>query len=418
MSRIAIIGSGISGMGAGYLLNASHDVTLYEKSADIGGHSRTRVVEHGGKSIAVDTGFIVFNKQNYPHLCAMFTHLNVPTEKSDMTFAITINNGQIEWGAKNPNAVFGQRRNFFRPKFYGFVRDIFKFNRKALKTAEKNPSFTLGQLLDHIGMGDWYKRYFILPIGGAIWSCSLDEMLLFPAVTFTRFFKAHGLLSVVDQPQWFTVSGGSREYVKRLTASYADKIRTNCGAAKVTRLGGKVQVTDVRGVTEEYDELVLACHGNEALALLADATDDEKRLLGAFRYSQNRMVLHKDVSIMPKRKRCWASWVYHSEVEKPKDNIPITYWMNLLQNIDKAAPIFVTLNPHRDIAPEHIFEEHVFDHPIYSTQAVAAQEQLPLIQGKQHTWFCGAHWRNGFHEDGLASAVAVAEGLGARVPWL
>lgn len=415
--RIAIIGSGISGMGAGYLLHAAHDITLYEKAKDIGGHSRTRAVTHGDREIAVDTGFIVFNYRNYPHLSAMFRHLQVPTQKSDMTFAITINHGAIEWGAKNPNAVFGQRSNLLRPAFYGFIRDIFRFNARALKTAERHPEMTLGQLLDHLRVGDWYRRYFILPVGGAIWSCSLEDMLSFPALSFTRFFKAHGLLSVIGQPQWHTVKGGSVEYVKRLTAPYAGRIRTDCGAAAVTREGGKVQVTDTRGETAVYDQVVLACHGNEALALLKDASDDERRVLGAFRYSRNRMVLHKDESIMPRRRRCWASWVYHSELENPKDAIPVTYWMNLLQHIDPAYPLFVTLNPHRAIAPEHVFEEHVFEHPIYSPEAVAAQAALPLIQGRNHTWFCGAHWRNGFHEDGLSSAVAVAEALGAEVPW-
>lgn len=418
MRRIAIIGSGIAGMSSAYLLHKQHDITLYEKSADIGGHSRTRVVDYGGRKIAVDTGFIVFNHRNYPHLCAMFKHLGVPTQKSDMTFAITINNGAIEWGAKNPNAVFGQRRNLLRPQFYGFVRDIFRFNRLALKTAERHVELTLGQLLDKLRMGDWYRRYFILPIGGAIWSSSLDEMLSFPALLFTRFFKAHGLLSAIGQPQWYTVTGGSVEYVKRLTGPYRDKIRSGCGAVAVTRRNGRVQVTDAKGVTEEYDELVLACHGNEALELLQDASDEEKRVLSRFRYSRNRMVLHKDESIMPRRRRCWASWVYHSEEENHKAAIPITYWMNLLQNIDPACPIFVTLNPHREIAAEHVFEEHIFEHPIYSPEATLSQMELPDIQGKAHTWYCGAHWRNGFHEDGIASAVAVAEALKVTIPWL
>lgn len=418
MSRIAIIGSGIAGMSAAYLLHRQHDITVYEKSTDIGGHSRTRVIAPRGKAIAVDTGFIVFNKRNYPHLCAMFEHLDVPVQKSDMTFAITINNGAIEWGARSPNAVFGQRRNFLRPQFYGFVRDIFKFNLLAVKTAEKHPEMTLGELLDYLRMGDWYRRYFILPIGGAIWSSSLEEMLAFPALVFTRFFKEHGLLSAIGQPQWYTVSGGSVEYVKRLTAAYRSKIMAGCGAAGITRKGGKVQVADAAGEVYEYDEVVLACHGNEALELLQDASDDERRLLGAFRYSKNLAVLHSDESIMPKRKRCWASWVYHSEKENPKDAIPITYWMNLLQGIDKDCPVFVTLNPHREIAPEKVFEKHEFEHPVYSQGMVAAQKELPVIQGVRHTWFCGAHWRNGFHEDGIASAVSVAEGLKVEIPWL
>lgn len=416
MSRIAVIGTGISGMGCAYLLHKKHELTVYEKSAEIGGHSRTKMVEHGGRSIPVDTGFIVFNHRNYPHLCGMFRHLGVPTEKSDMTFAITINNGALEWGAKNPNAVFGQRSNLLRPQFWGFVRDIFRFNARALRTAEAHPELTLGELLGKLKVGDWYARYFILPIGGAIWSCSLEQMLSFPALAFVRFFKEHGLLSVVGQPQWHTVSGGSREYVKRLTFPYRDRILTSCAAVDIKRADGKVSVTDINGKTREFDHVVLACHGDQALKML-DATPLEKSVLSPFRYSVNHAVLHKDASIMPRRRRCWASWVYHCENENHSAAIPITYWMNLLQNIDPAFPIFVTLNPHRPIAREHIFDEHVFEHPVYSPESVAAQKRLPEIQGGRNTWFCGAHWRNGFHEDGLASAVAVAEALGAEIPW-
>jgi uncharacterized protein len=417
MSRIAVIGTGISGMGSAYLLHKKHDITLYEKSADIGGHSRTRMVQHGGKSIAVDTGFIVFNHQNYPNLCGMFRHLSVPTEKSDMTFAITINNGAIEWGGRNPNALFGQRSNLLRPQFWGFVRDIFRFNARALATAEQHPELTLGELLKKIEVGDWYARYFILPIGGAIWSCSLQQMLSFPAIAFVRFFKEHGLLSVIGQPQWHTVTGGSREYIKRLTFPYKDRILTNCAAVAIKRTGATILISDSTGQTREFDHVILACHGDQALKLLTDATEQEQSVLSTFRYSVNRAVLHKDTSIMPRRRRCWASWVYHSEDESQSCAIPITYWMNLLQNIDPAYPLFVTLNPHRPITAEHIFDEHVFEHPIYSPESVAAQKRLPEIQGRQNTWFCGAHWRNGFHEDGLASAVAVADAFHVEIPW-
>jgi len=417
MAKIAIIGSGISGMGTAALLHTKHDIAVYEKSPEIGGHTRTRIVRYGDKDIPVDTGFIVFNHRNYPNLCGMFSHLQVPTQKSDMTFGITINNGEIEWGARNLNAVFGQRSNFLRPQFLRFLYDILRFNAKAYDLAERRPELTLQGLMDTIGTGEWFAKYYILPMGGAIWSCPLKTMLSFPAQTFTRFFKAHGLLSIIGQPQWHTVTGGSIEYVKRLTEPYKDRIRTSCGVVGVKRAGGKVMIADSTGSTEEYDHVVLACHGDQALAMLNDASDEERNVLSAFTYQKNLAVLHKDTSIMPKRKRCWSSWVYHSEGEDNRDFIPVTYWMNLLQDIDNAYPLFVTLNPHRPISREHIFDEHMFEHPIYSQDAVAAQKKIAAMQGNQNTWFCGAYLRNGFHEDGLSSAVGVAKALGAEVPW-
>lgn len=417
MSKVAIIGSGISGLGAAFLLHRQHDITVYEKNDYVGGHTRTRLIEHGGKTIAVDTGFIVFNHQNYPNLCGLFKHLSVPSQKSDMTFGITINNGAIEWGANNLNAVFGQRSNLVNPKFWRFLFDILRFNRKAYATAQRHPELTLKQLLDKLGMSDWFARYYILPMGGAIWSCSLEAMLSFPAITFVQFFKAHGLLSVIGQPQWYTVTGGSHEYVKRLTTPFADRIRTNCGVTRINRSNGTVNITDTQGNTQEYDQVVLACHADQALSMLTDATAQEREILGAFKYSKNLAVLHKDASIMPTRKRCWSSWIYHSQNEDTSSAIPVTYWMNLLQSIDHAHPVFVTLNPHRAIAKEHIFDEHMFEHPIYSEAAIAAQGRIASIQGQNNTWFCGAYQRNGFHEDGLASAVAVAKGMKAEVRW-
>ncbi len=404
-------------MGTAWLLNNHHDITVYEKSADIGGHSRTRVIQHGDRSIPVDTGFIVFNHQNYPNLCALFRHLDVPTEKSDMTFSLTANGGAFEWGAANLNAVFGQRSNLVNPKYWRFIADIIRFNTLAYKTAQQNPELTLQGLLKKLKLGQWFCQYYILPIGGAIWSCPLEVILSFPAFTFVAFFKAHGLLSIVGQPQWHTVTGGSIEYVKRLTTSFRDKIRTNSEVVDVQRSGGKVTVTDIHGDKQEYDHVVLACHGDQALAVLKDATPQERSVLGAFKYQRNVAFLHKDDSIMPKRKACWASWVYHYEDTDKRDVIPVTYWMNLLQNIDKKYPTFVTLNPIHPIPKEHIFDEHVFYHPVYSQDAITSQEHIVSLQGKQNTWFCGAHLRNGFHEDGLASAVNVAKGLGVEIPW-
>ncbi len=417
MSSVAIIGTGISGMGVASLLHPHHDITVYEKSPEIGGHTRTRTIQYGERTIAVDTGFIVFNYRNYPHLTGMFKHYQVPVEKSNMTFAVTIDEGKFEWGAKDLTAVFGQRRNLANPYFYRLMLDVARFMLQAPALAERYPQLTLGQLIKKMRLSNRFAKYYILPMGGAIWSCPLEAMLAFPAREFVRFFKSHGLMSPIGQPQWYTVSGGSQEYVKRLTAPFAAKIRTNCGGAEITRDGGKVRVTDTQGQVNTYDQVIFACHGDQALAMLKDATPEEKSALGAFKYQKNRAFLHKDASIMPRRKRCWASWVYHSNKDSNDSHIPITYWMNLLQNIDQDYPLFVTLNPLKPIAAEHIFDEHEFEHPVYSMDALRAQKQIAAMQGKRNTWFCGAHLRNGFHEDGLASAVDVAQHMGITPPW-
>ncbi len=417
MAKIAIVGTGISGLGAAYLLHPRHEITVYEKAPRIGGHTRTMSARYGDADIPVDTGFIVFNERNYPHLTAMFRHLGVKVHKSEMTFAATINGGWLEWGAKNLNAIFGQRRNMLRPRFYRLVRDVMRFNSHAEATVARRPRITLGELIRHLELGDWFKHYYILPMGGAIWSCPPREMLSFPALAFVRFFANHGLLSVSGQPQWYTVTNGAQSYIDLLTAPFAGRIRTGCGAARVTREDGKVRVSDARGNTETYDEVVLACHGNEARALLGDANAKEAELLGAFRYQKNHAVLHKDVSFMPKRQACWASWVYHADGSAAEPAISVSYWMNSLQGIDRRYPLFVTLNPTRRIAPEHVFDEHDFEHPVFDEAAIAAQSQLRALQGFRNTWFCGAHLGHGFHEDGLRSAVEVARGLGAAIPW-
>lgn len=402
-------------MGAASLLQDKYDITLYEKAASIGGHTRTLTIDYAGQKISVDTGFIVFNHRNYPLLTALLRHLGVPTQKSNMTFGVTADSGQLEWGAENLNAVFGQRSNILNPRFWKFLTDILRFNSGAEKAAAKNPGKTLGELIAIMGLGEWFVKYYILPMGGAIWSCPLDVMMAFPADFFVSFFKSHGLLTITQQPQWHTVTGGSSEYVSRLTAPFAQRIRTSCSVINITRLNGRVQVTDVTGATEEFDHAVLACHANEALKMLGDATADERSVLGHFHYQQNRAVLHKDASLMPRRRRCWSSWVYHPHPHQA--DISVTYWMNQLQGIDNKYPLFVTLNPVRPIAPEHIFDEHIFTHPVYTQESFSAQKRLPAIQGVNNTWFCGAYHRNGFHEDGLYSAVEVAKKLGVEASW-
>jgi predicted NAD/FAD-binding protein len=417
MARIAIIGTGISGLGAAHLLHPDHDITVYEKAGRIGGHSRTVTVDYDGQSIPVDTGFIVFNHRNYPNLTGLFAGLDVPTHKSDMTFAASIRDGWLEWGAQDLNSVIGQRRNLLRPRFAMLVRDVMTFNRDAQKMAARHPGLTLDGLIRAMNLGDWFRHYYLLPMAGAIWSCPPSEMLNFPACSLINFFANHQLLSFSGQPQWYTVTGGSQEYVRRLSAPFANRIRTDCGAVTVTRQDGKVQVSDKRGETHSYDQVVMACHGDEALALLKDSAGAERTALSAFRYQKNTAVLHRDTSVMPRRKRCWASWVYHSDGNRAHPHITVSYWMNRLQGIDEKYPLFVSLNPAQPIAEDKIFDTAEFDHPVFDAGALAAQAQIAGLQGQRGTWFCGAHLRHGFHEDGLASAVTVARLLGSRIPW-
>ena len=422
MSNIAIIGTGISGMAAAYLLHrAGHTITVYEKSPRIGGHTRTLNIDYEGKKITVDTGFIVFNYTNYPNLAGLFKHLDITVQKSDMTLAITVDQGRFEWGARNMNAVFGQRRNLVNPKFYRMIRDLLRFNRYAMERVNGTPGMSLRELMHSLRLGEDFMRYYLLPMGGAIWSCAPSTMMEFPARQFVQFFKNHGLLSLSGQHQWYTVSGGSQKYLEKLIAPFHESIWTDCGVTRVVRAEKGVTIADTRGNTHHYDRVVFACHADETLAMLADANKDEQELLGAFKYQRNIAYLHKDSSFMPKRKVCWSSWVYHADTRNAQHgeetHIGVTYWMNKLQSLDYKRPIFVTLNPTREITPEYVFDRHVFEHPIFDQAAVAAQEKLPLIQGRRGVWFCGAYTRNGFHEDGLLSAVKAAQMMGAEIPW-
>jgi predicted NAD/FAD-binding protein len=422
MAKIAVVGTGISGLGCAYLLNPNHEITVYEKARRIGGHTRTVTVDYGGKAIPVDTGFIVFNRTNYPNLSGLFKHLNVPTHASEMTFAASIRDGWLEWGAKDLDAVLGQRRNILRPKFGLLVRDVMIFNTQAQETVERHPDLSLEGLIRKLGLGEWFRRYYLLPMSGAIWSCPPCDMMNFPARTLVRFFANHHLMSFTGQPRWHTVTGGGQEYVRRLTASFASHIRTDCGAVAVTRLAaghgaGKVQIRDSQGGCETYDHVVLASHGDETLAILEDATREEEAALSCFRYQKNRAVLHRDASLMPRRRRCWASWVYTSDGEFLHPKITVTYWMNLLQGIDRNCPLFVSLNPKREIPEDLIFDQTDFDHPVFDHDTITAQGRLAGLQGKRCTWFAGAHLGHGFHEDGLSSAVRVARALGAAIPW-
>lgn len=411
--KIAIIGTGISGLGAAYLLHGAHDITLYEKADYVGGHSRTLDV-HG---TPVDTGFIVFNKRNYPNLLGLFEHAGVAYEKSDMSFAASIADGWLEYGTKDLKSVFAQKKNVLRPAFWRMIADVFRFQKQALRYLDAGPEVTLGHCLDTLKMGDWFRRYFILAMGGAIWSCPLPQMLQFPARTFVRFFHNHGLLTVNDQPQWYTVTGGSRAYVKKITAAFEDRIRLKDGVKSVTPEGNDLVVESQSGAAR-YDQVIFACHADQALALLKNPSAAQKELLGRVRYQPNHVILHGDTSFMPQNRAAWASWVYLSENREDKNSaVSLSYWMNNLQNLHDVPPIIVTLNPARRPSADKIYNQHVFEHPVFDAGAIETQSQLDNIQGAHNMWFCGAWTRYGFHEDGLSSGVAIAKKLGAHVPW-
>ena len=416
--KIAVIGTGISGLGAAYLLNPHHVITVYEKNPYIGGHSRTVDVDTAQGPVAVDTGFIVFNYRNYPLLTGLFAHLDVPVAKSDMSFGASINGGWMEYGTPHIANIFAQKRNLLRLDFWRMLRDIMRFNAGAKQFLDSDPQMSLGDCLDRLRMGSWFRNYYLLAMGGAIWSTPLVEMLQFPAATFIRFFENHGLLTVSDQPQWFTVAGGSREYVTRLTASFVDKIRIKCGVVKVVREAGSVVVIDTQGGQERYDEVVFACHADQALALIDEPTQDEARILGAFQYQPNRAVLHSDLSFMPKHQKAWASWVYLSEHRQDKNPaVSLSYWMNNLQPLQTRTPMIVTLNPGREPDPALVHNDYWFDHPLFDAAAIQAQGEIADLQGRNNFWFCGAYQRYGFHEDGLGSAVAMVQKMGIEKSW-
>lgn len=410
--KIAIIGSGISGLGAAYLLHkAGNDVSVFEKNNYIGGHSRTIEIDLESKKIPVDTGFIVFNYRNYPLLTSLFSELNVAVEKTDMSFGVSIDNGWLEYGTPKLRAVFAQKKNLLKPEFYKMLCDIIKFNKKAKDYL--NSSLTLGECLNELKMGDWFRNYYLLAMGGAIWSTPINEMLNYPARAFIQFFDNHGLLTVNDQPQWFTVTGGSREYIKKLTASFKDKIFLNTPINKIIREDNKVKLYDSYGKEYIFDKVIFACHSDQVMKILENPTNQEKEIIGAIKYQKNSIVVHNDESFMPKNKKAWSSWVYLSEGRKDnKSQVSLSYWMNRLQNINIKTPIIVTLNTSRK--PTNILDEYVFEHPVFDEPAIKAQTRISEIQGKNNTYFCGAYLKYGFHEDGFSSGVKVAEMLGVK----
>ena len=413
--KIAVIGGGVSGLGAAYALSNTYQVTLFEAENRLGGHARTVFAGKNGQQ-PVDTGFIVFNYPNYPELSQLFSELNVPIARSDMSFGASLKDGSIEYALRNFDAIFAQRKNVLNPQFVKMVWDINRFNTIGLKVAD-DESLTIGQFLKRLKTGDWFRDYYLLPLSGAIWSTPTEKILDFPAYSMLQFFKNHALLSRSGQHQWYTVKGGSREYVNRLENVLAQKqveIRVKTPVASVTRHQTGVVVKTYSCEPQTFDEVVFATHSDDTLAILSDPSKIEQRNLGSIQYQSNDVVLHSDVTVMPKLYKCWSSWVYTERKDKNTDKIDLTYWMNSLQPIPLDDPLFVTLNSTHNIDQNQIYDQVTMRHPVYDGGVLSAQKDISLSNGNNRTWFSGAWMRNGFHEDGLSSGLDVARSLLAK----
>lgn len=413
--RIAVIGSGIGGMAAAWYLSSRHEVTLFEVDDRLGGHTATVDVELEGRAYAIDTGFIVFNDWTYPHFQRLMARLGVASQATEMSFSVHETAEDFEYNGHTLATLFAQRRNLFRPRFYGLLRDILRFNREATRELEDgrlNPAMTLGDYLDAHGYGVDFQRRYLLPMGAAIWSASVDDLRNFPLTFFVRFFRNHGLLSVNERPQWRTLVGGSRAYIPALTSPYAERIRLSTPVRGIRRLADRVELRSDGGV-EAFDQVVLACHADQALSLLADPSVTEREILAAMPYRDNEVVLHTDTRLLPRRRRAWASWNYRLDGRGDDARVSVTYDMNILQRLEAPHTFCVTLNDSDAIDPARELGRFRYAHPQFSLAGQAAQARHADISGPaRRTHFCGAYWRNGFHEDGVWSALRVARSLG------
>jgi predicted NAD/FAD-binding protein len=424
--RVAVIGTGIAGNAAAWTLSKRYPVTVYDREIRPGGHSHTVTIDYDGTPLAVDIGFIVYNELNYPDLTALFSHLGIETVESCMSFAVTADAGRFEWKGGGSNwretaqGLFAQPRNLLSPSYLRMLRDILTFNTQSVEdyAAGRLAGLTLGEYFRHRKFAPRLLTDYLAPMGAAIWSAPAAEMLGFPAENFVAFFSNHRLLQY-DRPVWRTVKGGSRRYVEKLTSAFRDRLRLDCTVTSIERKPHGVVVKDSHGRSDTYDHVVIASHSDQALAMLSDADHRERAVLGAIGYAPNTVYLHRDVRLMPKRRRAWASWNFlrWQRQGTAVNDVAVTYWMNRLQGIDTDKPLFVSLNPPFEPDSALTFGKYICDHPQYNAAAFAAQKRLGEIQGRRHTWFCGAWTGYGFHEDGLRSGLAVAEALGASVPW-
>lgn len=413
--RIAIVGTGVSGLVAAHRLRREHDLTLFEAGSHVGGHVHTHTIELDRRSYEVDTGFIVFNRKTYPTFCGLLEELGVAAQPSDMGFSVRCDRTGLEWNGRNLDTLFAQRSNLLRPSFLAMVRDIMRFNREALELLDdREGRWTLGEWLAHKGYSKSFVRNYAVPMGAAIWSAGEGDMHAFPARFFVDFFHNHGMLQIDERPQWLTVAGGSRKYVQALIAPLQGRIRLRTPVRAVRRFDDGVELTLADGSRERFEQVVIATHSDQALRMLADPSQAEREILGAIRYQENEAALHVDSNLLPKRRKCWASWNYH--IVRPEEPlqpgpVAVTYWMNKLQAIDAPHEICVTLNRTHAIDPSKILKRITYHHPQYTRDSIAAQGRRDEISGVRRTWYCGAYWSYGFHEDGAKSGAAVAERL-------
>ena len=413
--RIAVIGAGVSGLSCAWALSRDHDVVLYEAERRLGGHANTSEVAWGGGTIAVDTGFIVYNEPTYPNLTALFAHIGIATAPTDMSFSVSLDRGAYEYAGKDLRGLFAQPSNMLRVRFWSMMRDLLRFYREAPRDLSTLGDQSLGDYLARNAYGEAFLRDHLYPMAGAIWSMPADEVCTFPAAAFIRFFENHGLLKLAKRPTWRTVVGGSRAYVRRLVESIP-QIRAGAPVRRVRRQGDGVEVQDARGA-DRFDQVVIAVHPDAALAMLDAPSEAERRLLGAFRYAPNVAWLHSDPSLMPRRKPAWAAWNYLAE-GNGGGALAVSYWMNLLQPLGPGPELFVTLNPPRPPRGDLVHAQETYRHPQFDGVAMAAQKELWSLQGADRLWYCGAYFGSGFHEDGLQAGLAVAEQLGgATRPW-
>lgn len=411
--KIAIIGSGIAGLTCAYLLNRRHDISVFEASDWVGGHSHTVDIELDGRHYAIDTGFIVFNDWTYPNFMRLLQQIGVAYKPAQMSFSVCDPHAGSEYNGHSLNTLFAQRRNLVSPAFWGMVRDILRFNRQApadLDSGRIGDHTTLGDYLARNGYGRRFIEHYIVPMGAAIWSMSLARMLDFPLQFFVRFFRNHGLLSVTERPQWQVIEGGSRSYVGPLSAGFAERIRLNCPVQRVERDAGGVTLHSPAG-RERFDKVIFACHSDQALALLAEPSLAEEQILGALPYALNDVVLHTDTRLLPRRRLAWASWNYRLDGAQ-REAAAVTYNMNILQGIDSEHSFCVSLNQSDSIDPAKVLARFSYAHPQYSLVAMAAQARWQDLLGARHSYYCGAYWANGFHEDGVVSALRVARAFG------
>ncbi|KUJ84578.1 FAD-dependent oxidoreductase [Microbulbifer flavimaris] len=415
--RIAIVGSGIAGLTSAYLLNKKYDITLFESAERLGGHTATIDVQEGGRELAIDTGFIVYNDWTYPNFIKLMDQLGVESQPTDMGFSVCSDRESFEYAGNNLNSLFGQRSNLLSPGHWRMLRDILRFNREAVRDWQEvrlAEGMTLGQYLEQNSYSAEFCDRYLVPMGSAIWSASLSQMRDFSVDFFVRFFFNHGLLNIFNRPQWRVIKGGSREYIQPMVAGFEDRVRLSTPVKSVIRTAEGVELHTDSGERLQFDAVVFACHSDQALACLSDASEQERSILGAIPYAGNSVVLHTDTRLLPSRQRCWASWNYR--LQESGDQLPVlTYNMNILQRLESEKTYCVTLNADDAIDPEKVIGRYEYAHPQFSVPGMRAQQEWEKVNGVNNTWYCGAYWANGFHEDGVKSALRVCEALGVTL---